>query len=164
MSLAARARRTAATGCAHCGAPAPDGARFCCTGCEGAHALVAGLGLDAFYRRRESADGGLRPAVATFAVDFTPHVREEKGEQAIELMVAGLTCGACVWLVEQALAAEPGVTRARVALSTRRLTLGWRGEAAQVNDYVALLARLGFRVAPGRRPACGRPRMPRAAS
>ena len=37
-----------------------------------------------------------------------PHVRAEKGWQAIDLMVSGLTCGACVWLVEQALAAEPG--------------------------------------------------------
>jgi Cu2+-exporting ATPase len=148
----------AAAGCAHCGAPVPGEARFCCAGCEGAHDLVAGLGLDAFYRRRESADGGLRPAVDALAVDVSPHVRAEKDGaekdgQAIDLMVSGLTCGACVWLVEQALAAEPDVTRARVALSTRRLTLGWRGEAARANDFVALLARLGFRVAPWS-PAC----------
>ena len=40
---------------------APGQARFCCTGCEGAHALVRGLGLDAFYRRQETAAGTLRP-------------------------------------------------------------------------------------------------------
>ena len=154
MSLAARTMpEVAAAGCAHCGAPVPGAARYCCAGCEGAHDLVAGLGLDAFYRRREAADGGLRPAVDAPAVDFTSFARADKGEQAIELMVAGLTCGACVWLVEQALAAEPDVTRARVALSTRRLTLGWRGDTARANDFVALLARLGFRVAPWS-PAC----------
>ena len=152
VSLAA-SPGAAAAGCAHCGAPVPGGARFCCAGCEGAHELVAGLGLDAFYRRREAADGGLRPAVDAPAVDFAPHARAEQDGQAIDLMVSGLTCGACVWLVEQALAAEPDVTRARVALTTRRLTLGWRGEAARANDFVALLARLGFRVAPWS-PAC----------
>ncbi|MBK1659395.1 heavy metal translocating P-type ATPase [Paracraurococcus ruber] len=141
------------TGCAHCGAAVPAGARFCCTGCDAAHGLVAGLGLDAFYRRREGADGSLRPAVDAPAMDFTLHVRGEGEEKTLELMVAGLTCGACVWLVEQALAAEPDVTRARLALSTRRLTLSWRGEAARANAFVALLARLGFRTAPWS-PAC----------
>ncbi|WP_431271035.1 heavy metal translocating P-type ATPase [Dankookia sp. P2] len=153
MTLAARAAPEAAAVCAHCGGPAPAGARFCCAGCEGAHVLVAGLGLDAFYRRREGADGSLRPPVDAPAVDFTLHVQGEGEERTLELMVAGLTCGACVWLVEQALAAEPDVTRARIALSTRRLTLGWRGAAARANDFVALLARLGFRAAPWS-PAC----------
>ncbi|RAI60048.1 cadmium-translocating P-type ATPase [Roseicella frigidaeris] len=130
-------------------APVDGRARFCCAGCEGAHALVSGLGLDAFYRRREAADGSLRPPVEGPVPDITPHVRAEpRGGHSLELMVAGLTCGACVWLVEQALAAEPDVARARLALSTRRLTLAWDGPAARANDFVALLARLGFRTAP----------------
>ncbi|MEN0074444.1 MAG: heavy metal translocating P-type ATPase metal-binding domain-containing protein, partial [Paracraurococcus sp.] len=141
--------RGAAGGCAHCGTPVRGGARFCCTGCEAAHALVAGLGLDAFYRRRETADGSLRPEAAAPLPDVMPHVRAgQGGERNLELMISGLTCGACVWLVEQALAIEPDVTRARLALSTRRLTLAWTGPAARGDDVVALLARLGFRVAP----------------
>ena len=146
-------RAPLAAACAHCGAPVGGGARFCCTGCEGAAALVAGLGLDAFYRRRDTADGTLRPAVDAPTVDFSAEVRGDGEAKTLELMVAGLTCGACVWLVEQALAAEPDVTHARVALSTRRLTVSWDGPAARANDFVALLARLGFRVAPWS-PAC----------
>jgi Cu2+-exporting ATPase len=111
--------------------------------------LVSGLGLDAFYRRRTAADGTLRPAAEAPAADFTPHAQPiGDGEQRLELMVAGLTCGACVWLVEQALAAEPDVVGARLAFGTRRLTLAWRGAPDRANDFVALLARLGFRVAP----------------
>ncbi len=140
--------------CAHCGATVPTGQRFCCTGCEGAHALVQGLGLDAFYRRRDAAEGTLRPAVDLPAIEFAQSVLPQKdGTQALELMVAGLTCGACVWLVEQALAAEPDVLSARVSLSARRLRVTWRGDAARANALAALLARLGFRVAPWS-PAC----------
>jgi len=142
--------------CAHCGAPLPGGAasRFCCAGCEGAHALVAGLGLDAFYRRQETAAGTLRPPEAPPGTDFAALARPGKGgEHSLELMVAGLTCGACVWLVEQALAAEPDLLRARASLSARRLTLLWRGPATRANDFVALIARLGFRAAPWS-PAC----------
>jgi Cu2+-exporting ATPase len=143
-----------AAACAHCGAPVPPGAgRFCCTGCEGAHHLVQGLGLDAFYRRRDMADGALRP-VPPPTLDFGVHVvRERDGAQRLDLIVSGLTCGACVWLVEQALLAEPGVHRARANLSTRRLGIVFEGEAARANELAALIARLGFRVAPFS-PAC----------
>ncbi|WP_368419175.1 heavy metal translocating P-type ATPase metal-binding domain-containing protein [Rhodovarius sp.] len=48
--------------CLHCAAALPPGATvYCCTGCEAAHALITGLGLDAFYARREAAAGELRP-------------------------------------------------------------------------------------------------------
>jgi Cu2+-exporting ATPase len=115
---------------------------------------VRGLGLDAFYRRRETADGALRPEAAPPAFDTLPLIHEEAdGVKSLDLMISGLTCGACVWLVEQALAAEPDVMKARVSFSTRRLDLRWRGAAARGNELMALLSRLGFRLAPYT-PAC----------
>ncbi|WP_137177838.1 heavy metal translocating P-type ATPase [Roseomonas sp. AR75] len=135
--------------CAHCGAPlVPGQGEFCCNGCAGAHALVRGLGLDAFYRRQETSAGTLRPP-ETLATDFAPHVQAKPGGMMeLDLIVSGLTCGACVWLVEQALAVEPDVLKARAALSSRRLTVAWRGPASRANDFARLVARLGFRVAP----------------
>lgn len=154
-ALLAEAAPRGAAACAHCGAPLPEGAaRFCCAGCAGAHALVSGLGLDAFYRRQETAAGTLRPAEAPPETDFAALARPGRGgTHTLELMVSGLTCGACVWLLEQALAQEPDVLRARASLSARRLTLEWRGGAGRANDLVALVARLGFRAAPWS-PAC----------
>ena len=160
MSIIARARPVASeavssASCAHCGARlAPGQDRFCCTGCEGAHALVAGLGLGAFYGRRETEAGALRPEALAPGLDLAPFATTQRdGTQRLELIVSGLTCGACVWLVEQALAAEADVLSARASLSARRLTVTWRGEAARANDLAALLQRLGFRVAPWS-PAC----------
>jgi len=141
--------------CAHCSAElAPGQGEFCCAGCAGAHALVRGLGLGAFYQRQETASGTLRPPEAPPAVDFATHAQPASGgTQSLELMVGGLTCGACVWLVEQALAAEPDVLRARASLTARRLTVAWRGEPARARDLAGLVARLGFKVAPWS-PAC----------
>jgi Cu2+-exporting ATPase len=140
--------------CAHCGvALVPGAGEFCCTGCAGAHALVRGLGLDAFYRRQETAAGTLRPP-ETPPADVTPHARAAgQAMWELDLIVSGLTCGACVWLVEQALAAEPDVLKARASLSTRRLTIAWRGPQSRARDLAGLVARLGFRVAPWS-PAC----------
>ncbi|MBW6396832.1 heavy metal translocating P-type ATPase [Roseomonas sp. HJA6] len=160
MSLLGRARPVSSAAlspacCAHCGARLAAGQeRFCCSGCEGAHALVAGLGLGAFYGRRETEAGALRPEALAPGLDLAPFaVTQRDGTQRLELIVSGLTCGACVWLVEQALAAEPDVLSARASLSARRLTVTWRGEAGRANDLAALLQRLGFRVAPWS-PAC----------
>ncbi|MCA3322255.1 MAG: heavy metal translocating P-type ATPase [Roseomonas sp.] len=154
--LIAEAPQSAAA-CAHCGAAlAPGQGRFCCTGCEAAYGLVRGLGLDAFYRRREGADGGLRPEAAPPVFDARPLIHEEAdGVKSLDLMISGLTCGACVWLVEQALAVEPDVIKARVSFTTHRLDLRWRGAPSRGNELIALLARLGFRVAPYT-PACMR--------
>ena len=141
--------------CAHCQAPLlPGQAQFCCGGCEAAYAVVAGLGLDAFYRRRQGAAGLLRPAVDLPAVDFAVHATKAgDGEHEVDLLVTGLTCGACVWVVEQVMAAEPDVLRARVSLSARRLSLRWRGPASRADVLAGLVAGLGFRVVPWS-PAC----------
>jgi len=140
------AQSTRAGTCLHCGTPSAG--RFCCAGCAAAHGLVSGLGLDAFYRRATAAAGSLRPD-PTPPVPLAPHaVAAADGAWQLDLMLAGLSCGACVWLVEQALAAEPDVTRARAALTTRRLVLCWRGARERAEDFAALLARLGFRAVP----------------
>ena len=142
-----------AAACAHCGAAVMPGTPYCCAGCEAANGLVEGLGLDAFYRRRNAADGALRPDAAPPVPLAAAAVAEAPGLWRLDLMVSGLRCGACVWLVEQALAAEPDVLAARAALTTRRLTLRWRGEQARAEDFATLLGRLGFRAVPFS-PAC----------
>ena len=147
--------------CRHCGTPVADtlvsdgDARFCCTGCEAAYGVVEGLGLDAFYARRVQAGTAksLRPEAAP---DFDFAARTSVGTDglaSLHLMVDGLTCAACVWLIESVYAREPDVADARVNLSTGRLVLKWHGAAARAPALVALVARLGFRLVPYD-PAC----------
>jgi Cu2+-exporting ATPase len=134
--------------CAHCAARLPAGAqRFCCHGCEAAHALVSGLGLAAFYARAEGA--APRPDADAPRHDLAARaVPDGRGGHAITLLVGGITCAACAWLIEQVLAREPDITWARQALATRRLTIRWRGAAARADAFGARLAALGFTTAP----------------
>ena len=93
--------------CLHCGLPVSAGARFCCSGCAGAHALIHELGLDAYYRRRtiDPSQPALKPVdAAADALDLAPFIsphgaRSDKGAASIELLVEGLHCAACVWLI-----------------------------------------------------------------
>lgn len=71
--------------------------------------------------------------------------RAANGDEVLELMVPGAKCAGCIRKIEGALSAYPGVTEARLNLSTQRLRVAWREHSARAADVVALLNRLGYR-------------------
>ena len=130
--------------CAHCGEPLRKGGEtaFCCAGCASAHAIIGAAGLGSFYRKLEDARAR-RPV--PLETDFQAFARNlEDGFFSLDLLIEGLECGACVWLIESLLARNPAVVAARVNLSTRRLALKWRGTAADANTHAGLVAALGY--------------------
>jgi len=132
--------------CLHCGEPVRTAGAFCCAGCASAHAIIGAAGLGAFYRRLEE-NRAHRPV--PLDADFSSFARDAgNGACRLDLLIDGLDCAACVWLIESLLARNPAILFARVNFSTRRLSLKWRGTAAQANDQAGLVAALGFRLAP----------------
>jgi Cu2+-exporting ATPase len=143
--------------CAHCGRPvavAAGGAVaacFCCPGCETAHALIQGLGLDRYYRQRalDAASAGPRPEAAADIPELASFVKTgADGTARLHLLVDGIQCGACLWLIEAALARLPGVVSARLAMTTRRLAVSFRPGETTAEAVAARVAALGYRVAP----------------
>jgi P-type Cu2+ transporter len=137
--------------CVHCGDVVGDRVRFCCRGCAGAFELIKSLGLGRYYERRAQAGiiKGVQPEEAPVAADPSAWVvTDAKGLCRLSLMVEGLQCGACVWLIEQSLLCEPGVEQARVSLSTRRLTLAWRQGKADPVRLIDRIQHLGYRLVP----------------
>jgi len=64
------------------------------------------------------------------------------GHRQVELSIPAVHCAACIQTVEGALAALPGVSSARVNLSTRRVSVKWRDGAPP--PIVSTLDRLGY--------------------
>ncbi|MBK8906837.1 MAG: cadmium-translocating P-type ATPase [Rhodospirillales bacterium] len=153
-------RSRALPACRHCGTAVPEGrvpgregqdGPFCCSGCEAAFALIRGLGLDGYYRRR-SLDPDQRPLIPdadAAPVDYASYVRRESdGISSLHLMIEGLHCAACVWLIESVLGRQTGVISARVNMTTRRLALRWNDHRNDAETLVAAVARLGYRLVP----------------
>ena len=146
--FATSATAPAARACAHCGETIRGAGEtaFCCAGCTSAHAIIGAAGLGSFYRRLEETRAH-RPV--PLDVDFSGYARQvSAGETELDLLIDGLDCAACVWLIESLLARNPTIVRARVSLSTRRLSLRWRGLPVDANSHAGLVAALGFRLAP----------------
>jgi Cu2+-exporting ATPase len=135
--------------CMHCGSAVGASGDFCCAGCAGAYALVEELGLGQYYNRR-TVDA--RPAVVTQPAEAGELARyvvtASDGSSTLNLLVDGIHCAACVWLIETALRRRPNLIEARVNLTSRRLRLRWQGGAAEGASLVDLVSRLGYRAAP----------------
>jgi Cu2+-exporting ATPase len=140
----------AACACAHCGLPVPPGVRFCCAGCEAAFGFIQGMGLGLYYERRvlDASQPALKPEASALS-NIQAYIRSDSdGQSELNLMVDGIQCGACVWLIESVLAAQQGVVQGRVNMTTRRLRLKWQAQSAKIEDVLASIERLGYRLAP----------------
>jgi Cu2+-exporting ATPase len=147
----------AAERCFHCAEPMPasggvrDAARaYCCAGCAAAAAWIAAAGLEGYYRTRVEPASVPQPSTdAALARWDAPaflaaHAPERAGRRTTTLVVEGIRCAACAWLIERALAREPGVTAATVNAATARLVIEWL-PGTPLSRLVALLGRLGYR-------------------
>jgi Cu2+-exporting ATPase len=155
----------AAEQCYHCGLPVPAGSdfelvardgvrRFCCPGCEAVSRSISDLGLDDYYRLRETAAPRLaerafepgifdNPALAARYVSDLGH-----GVGEARLLIEGMRCAACAWLLEQTLSRIYGVESVRVQFAARRVTVRWRREACPPSAFIRAIERIGYRAWP----------------
>ena len=142
---------TVTAACRHCGAPmARGGGDFCCSGCAGAYAFIRELGLERYYAGRSFDPGARlpRPPEEPAGDAALYAAAAGDGTASLTLLLDGLHCAACVWLIEQALRRDPAVTIARVNLTTRRLFLRWVGEPDVATRLMRTVERLGYRAIP----------------
>ncbi len=140
----------AAQVCAHCGLPTAAGRRFCCSGCEAAFAFIKGMGLGLYYERRVLDPAARPPKPEDSALaNIQGYIKTgADGLGELNLMVDGIQCGACVWLIEAVLAATPGVVQGRVNMTTKRLRLKWKPASVDIEPVLASIEGLGYRLAP----------------
>jgi P-type Cu2+ transporter len=66
------------------------------------------------------------------------------GTRQTDLSVPGVRCAACIAAVERTLARLPGVERARVNLSTKRVAVAWRTAGGSPPDLIGALRGIGY--------------------
>lgn len=144
--------------CAHCNlAISPAGRvvdrigskelHFCCPGCRGAYRIIVGAGLEAFYDKRTWQEPGIPDGA--FATVYTEEylatfVRERDGRKEISLIVSGIRCAACIWLIEHLLAGIEGVVEAVVNYSTHRARVIFEPARTSPLAVVEAIAGLGY--------------------
>ncbi len=81
--------------------------------------------------------------------DFADHiVRHQDGSEELTLVVQNLHCPSCIRAIESAVEGRPGLEKARVNLSTRRLKLQWNPAETDAEPLLAAVAAKGYRLIP----------------
>lgn len=147
--------------CFHCGEPLRGStlvARIeqrdepvCCSGCQAVAELIAGTGLGDFYRYRDG--NSVRPseenqrdkwrvyADPQFAAQYTRTLEEQT---SVTLLIEGLRCSACSWLIDQVLRRHAGVVDVSVNAATGRASVTWDNAKLNLADVMRSIAQLGY--------------------
>ncbi|MCX7174337.1 MAG: heavy metal translocating P-type ATPase [Proteobacteria bacterium] len=159
--------------CYHCGLPVPahtdfpvdidgDSRRMCCAGCQAVAEAIVANGLSDYYRHRDAMPESPREALPIALLDagafdlpevqknFVERVQGEAGEHQREasLILEGITCAACVWLNEQHLARQPGVTGVTVNYATGRARVRWDERRIKLSQILLAISAIGYRAHP----------------
>lgn len=141
------------TTCRHCGTPLARGERaFCCTGCEAVFALLASAGLSRFHELRDTSIAPARvpderPRDRPWLAAYEAELVGATGLVRLTFDVQGLSCAACVWLIEELFRRKKGGARALVNPSLGRVELTVRSEFP-LRAFVDELSRFGYRLGP----------------
>jgi Cu2+-exporting ATPase len=155
---------TTPTPCYHCALPVPAGSRFtavvlgetrelCCPGCQAvAEAIVAG-GLDSYYSHRSEASANPETLPVQLVDELAlydrpdvqaPFVRHQGELSETTLLMEGISCAACGWLIEKHLRSLPAIAEARLNLSNHRLHVSWNDSLLPLSAVLAQLRSIGY--------------------
>ena len=152
--------------CFHCSLPIPpselvtaeiegNSRAFCCAGCSSVCSAIYAAGLAGFYRR--TPEGALLAPPPEIPKQLALYDLDEVQEEFVDslaesrdvhLLVEGIHCAACVWLIENRLQNTPGVNQARVNLSGRKLHVSWDNTRVKLSKILQRLGQIGYAAVP----------------
>ncbi|NQD80534.1 cbb3-type cytochrome oxidase assembly protein CcoS, partial [Pseudomonas sp. CrR14] len=126
---AAPLERSGPSFCYHCSLPIPMGACFetmvlgharpmCCPGCQAVAETIVQNGLEHYYRHRSETANNPQQLPQALPDELALYDRNDVQQPFVEqhgdlsetsLLIEGITCAACGWLIEKHLRALPGV-------------------------------------------------------
>lgn len=154
------------TNCDHCGLPVPEGLyepdaehQFCCNGCKTVFNVLHGAGLENYYRVRSAVDPDAEPAASTgssyeelddpaFTSTWVSQTDDHTSE--VELLLEGMHCAACVWLIERLPRVADGVIDARANIRRRTVYVRYNPETIKLSQVAQSLDKLGYAAHPAR--------------
>ena len=127
---------------------------FCCSGCALVCQTIHESGLDGFYQRVRQNELAPPPELLEDLAQYDlqdiqqEFVTRDGSLCEAMLLVEGIHCAACVWLIERALEPLEGVLQAEVNLAHHRLRIRWDDDRLKLSVILRRLASIGYAALP----------------
>jgi Cu2+-exporting ATPase len=135
-----------------------DERAMCCPGCQAVAEAILAAGQENFYRVRSGYTPGVPRAADGFRDDADIYDLPEVQRQFVHspggdlreasLILEGVTCAACIWLIEQYLGRHPGIEQVRVNYATERALVRWDDSRISLAEILREIEKIGYRALP----------------
>ena len=159
---------TAPRACYHCALPIPGGLElhtavlgqqrdFCCHGCLAVAEAIVDNGLESYYQHRSESStnpdqlpGFIPDELRLYDKQEVqqPFVRQDGDLSSTELLIEGIPCAACGWLIERHLLARPGVSASNLNLTNHRLQVQWDASQLPLSELLQSIRNIGYAAHP----------------
>ncbi len=149
--------------CFHCAEPVPvdceititvdgDDMPVCCHGCKAVAEFIQAGNLDQYYRFRDSNSNKVNEDSLKRLDDWLAFDQRDtywgelqaNGERSLPVLIEGLHCAACIWLLRTALVKKKGVTEVQIDLSSGFAKIHWSPDKVKLSEIMQTMQMLGY--------------------
>ena len=152
--------------CFHCGQPVAASADWhvniegieramCCPGCAAIAQAIVDIGQASYYRERSGfaapGEAGVAAALVPAALalpEDDPNIIDDGDARETTLLVEGIRCAACVWLIEHRLRQVEGVEQANLNVATEKLFVRWHKDKTTAAALLEAVRSIGYNAWP----------------
>nr|WP_090435977.1 heavy metal translocating P-type ATPase [Duganella sp. CF458] len=152
--------------CFHCGQPVAASADWhvsiegvnramCCPGCAAVAQTIVDIGQTSYYRERTGfaapGEAGVAATLVPAALalpEDDPNIICDGDTHETTLLVEGIRCVACVWLIEHRLRQVDGVQQANLNVATEKLFIRWDKDKTTAAALLEAVRGIGYNAWP----------------
>lgn len=131
---------------------------MCCPGCQAIARTIMDYGLQDYYKYRTQhpdrpeslVPENLRKLQLFDLPDIQKKFIKQHNENICEtsLILDGVVCPACVWMIERHISTLPGIVNVNVNYSSNRAITIWDNSRIKLSDILKAVANIGYRAYP----------------
>jgi len=124
----------------------------CCHGCKAVAEFIQAGNLEQYYRFRDSKSSKVNEDYLSRMDDWLAFDQREAywgelradGDRSLPVLIEGLHCAACIWLLRTALVKNKGIKDVQIDLSSGFAKITWSADQIKLSELMQTMQRLGY--------------------
>lgn len=118
---------------------------FCCEGCRSVYHLINEEGFSSFYDKRTGWESGPVEQVVADDEYFAPYLQTlDNGDCVLSVVISGIRCAACVWLLESSSLKDPRIKSFRINYANHKAKIVFNPKEISLQKTLEKITRLGY--------------------